>query len=191
MTGPDTFLIDNTHNRRQNELFLGVRVDSLHAQRIYTLHIVKMPRGILKISQKHSIVKEHERRRLHGQPITDKSLAEWAEGEYSLSELPTKKFMFQIYTVLKMAEENENTVEMGRALYKRHYAKHVILERALYEWIYNLCNSRRCTLGNLIKSKALELSKMSNERLPAKKQITYSLQKASPTILKRGAVLER
>lgn len=71
-----------------------------------------------------------------------------------------------------MAEENENTGKAGRALYRRKYANHITLERALFDWVCNMRNSSCCISGNLISSKAFHLSKVSNECLPASKEIT-------------------
>lgn len=110
-----------------------------------------MPCEILTISQKRNNIVERERSHWQRRPITYRSLGEWEKGDYSLSALPRKTVMFQIWIDTKMAEKNENTYETGSALYGRKYAKHVTLGRAGQDLACNMPCSRPFISRDLIK----------------------------------------
>lgn len=149
-----------------------------------TLHFVYRLVAFWKYRKKKN-VKERVRHHQQRKPIIYMSLAEFAKREYSLSALLIKTVMFQVCTNPIMVEDNSNTVATGRALSTRKYAKHIALGRALYNWICNMFSSKRRITGNIIVSKALQLSKMLNECLPTKNRKPQSLQEAGLVILKK------
>lgn len=131
-----------------------------------------MKRQTLKIPQKKQIVKERNRRQQRGEHCTNGVLAEWAKREFNLATVPGKAVMSRILNDKELATEDGSASGLGSSVFRRRGAKHVELERALYDWVCDMRNSRRCISGALIQAKAAQLAQKANERLSRDSQIT-------------------
>lgn len=99
-------------------------------------------------------------------------LAAWEKREFNLATEPGKAVMSRIVNDPDLAAEDGSTACRGCSIYRRKGAKHVELESALYDWVCDMSNSRRCISGAIIQAKAHQLAEKTNNRLPSDLQIT-------------------
>ena len=72
-----------------------------------------------------------------------------------MSRILNDQSLVEIQTSL----QNHNTII-------RRDPKHIELEQALFEWVCDMRNSRKCISGEMIQAKANQLAKKVNMRLP-------------------------
>lgn len=67
--------------------------------------------------------------------------------------------------------ENEDANSIGGA-YRCKAGKHVELERTLFDWVCDMCNSRKCISGAIIRTNAIQLARKGNEPLSSDAKIS-------------------
>lgn len=127
-----------------------------------------MKRKTLTFNQKRQIILERNRRQSKGERVSQNAMAAWAKETFKLDNVPGKAVMSRIWN--DPALNSDSSASNYRM--RRRGAKHEELEEALFDWVCDVRNSRKCISGAIIQAKALQLAQKANELLLSDSQIT-------------------
>ena len=125
----------------------------------------------LTICQKKEIAKERKMRMQRGQKCSQPLLAEWAKERFGLSAVPGKATMSRIWNDASLNESESNR---HHNQIRKTGPRNAELDRAIYNWVCDMRNSRKCVSGAMIREKASRLSQKVNEQMPDDEKINLS-----------------
>ena len=109
---------------------------------------IKIPHAQPTIFQKKEIVKERKMRMQHGQKCYQRLPAEWAKERFGMSAVPEKSKMSLIWNDASLNERESNR---RHNKIRKTGPRNNELDRAIYNWVCDMRNSRKCVSGAMIR----------------------------------------